>query len=282
MTTLSNVINTIKFALKYAMMTFGKVRHLKITTEDGIVYSGDTLNSTLCKVLYLTNRYEPSIIMYLRKILKEGDIFIDVGANEGVFSILAGKLVGPQGKVYAIEPLPKNVSMLKRNIHKNKLNNIIIHDVAVGDENKDLIFNDVKYGNMLGGYNNRVIAMLSLIPGIVSSIKVKQKRLDMLINEPLNKIKLIKIDTERYEPQVLKGISTWLNEKCSIDFLIELKPKKSKEIINLFLNEYQYQGYMHRVDSVVFKDEIRWQKLNINCKIQKNVLFTKKRFPFNS
>lgn len=257
------------------MMTFGKVKDLNITTEDDLIYCGNTRNSTLCKLLYLTKRYEPSIMMYLRKTLKEGDIFIDVGANEGIFSILAGKLVGARGKVYAIEPMPINVSMLKRNIDKNKLNNITIYDVAAGDETNDVIFKDVKYGNMFGGSNNRVISMLSLIPSIVSPIKVKQRRLEDLINEPLNKIKLIKIDAERYEFQVLKGISSWLNQKSSIDFIIELKPKKSKEIINLFLNEYGYKGYMHRVDSVTFSDEVRWEKLNLNCNIQKNVLFTK-------
>jgi len=221
-------------------------------------------------------------MMYLKKTLKEGDIFIDVGANEGVFSIMAGKLVGQQGKVYSIEPLQRNVSILKKNVLKNKLNNVIICQVAAGDEKKDITFQDVKYGNMLGGHNNKVISMLSLIPGMVNLIKVKQVRLDELINEPLNKIKLIKIDTERYEPYVLKGISTWLNSKSSFDFLIELKPNKSKKIINLFLNEYGYQGYMHRVDSVVFNDKISWEKLNENCKIQKNVLFTKKKFLFNN
>jgi len=78
------------------------------------------------------------------------------------------------------------------------------------------------------------------------------------------------------------GTLVRLNSKSSFDFLIELKPNKSKEIINLFLNEYGYQGYMHRVDSVVFNDKIRWEKLNIKCKIQKNVLFTKKKILFNN
>lgn len=276
MTTLSNVINVIKFGLKYGMMIFGKRRDLKIITEDGLIFCGDTVNSTLCRLLYLNKRYEPSIMMYLKSTLKEGDIFIDVGANEGIFSILAGKLVGPEGKVYAIEPMPINVSLLKRNITENGLDNIIVLDVAAGEENKEVIFNDVKYGNMVGGCNNRIISMLSLIPGMVSSIKVKQRRLDTLIHDPLDKIKLIKIDAERYEPQILNGISTWLNPDCSTDFIIELKPKKSKEVIDLFLNDYGYDGYMHRVDSMAFNDNIRWLKLNRKCTIQKNVLFTKK------
>ena len=54
------------------------------------------------------------------KKLKKGDIFIDVGANEGMFGILAGKLVGHTGKVYCIEPLPRNISILKKNVSENK------------------------------------------------------------------------------------------------------------------------------------------------------------------
>ncbi|MBD3339361.1 MAG: FkbM family methyltransferase [Candidatus Lokiarchaeota archaeon] len=275
MTSFTNIINIIKFALKFVLITFGMKRSFRITTKEGVVYCGDSVNSTLCKTLYLNKRYEPSIIWYLKTKLMKGDIFIDVGANEGVFSILAGKIVGSEGKVYAIEPLPRNISMLKTNISENNLNNIIVCEVAAGDVKKDVVFHDIKYANMLGGSYNRVISWLSLIPGIVKTIKVTQVRLDELIQVPLNKIKVIKIDAERYESQVLKGISSWLNKNCSIDFIIELKPNSSKEIIDLFINEYGYEAYMHRVDSVAFNDKVRWEKLRKKCKIQKNVLFTK-------
>jgi FkbM family methyltransferase len=270
--------NSLKFIVKMARLMSSSKYELKITTRDNTKYCGDLFNSTLCKCLYLNNNYEPSVTEYLKKTLKEGDIFIDVGANEGMFGILAGKLVGHTGKVYCIEPLPRNIPNLKKNIRINDLNNVIIYDVAAGDENKEVSFFDIKINNMLGGANNIIITILSKIPGMVQLITVKQRRLDTLINEPLDKIKLIKIDTEGYEEYVLKGLDTWLTEKCSIDFIIEMTPSKSKYIIDLLLDKHKYTGYMHWMDSVAFTANDNWERLDINCNTQKNVLFTKNRW----
>lgn len=272
--------NTLKFIVKMASLTLGSKYELKITTKDNLKYCGDVFDSTLCKCLYLNNNYEPSVTEYLKKTLKKGDIFIDVGANEGMFGILAGKLVGHTGKVYCIEPLPRNISILKKNIRINNLNNVIIYDVAAGDENKEVSFFDIKINNMLGGAENIMTTLLSKIPGMIQLIKVKQRRLDMLINEPLDKIKLIKIDTEGYEEYVLKGLDTWLIGKSSIDFIIEMNPSKSKYIIDLLLNKHKYTGYMHWMDSVAYNDNVYWERLDINCNTQKNVLFTKNRWEF--
>ncbi len=272
--------NTLKFIVKMASLILGSKYELIITTRDNTKYCGDVFDSTLCKCLHLNDNYEPSVTEYLKKTLKKGDIFIDVGANEGMFGILAGKLVGHTGKVYCIEPLPRNISILKKNIRINNLNNVIIYDVAAGDENKDVSFFDIKINNMLGGGENIMTTLLSKIPGMVQLIKVKQRRLDTLINEPLDKIKLIKIDTEGYEEYVLKGLDSWLTGKCSIDFIIEMNPNKSKYIIDLLLNKHKYTGYMHWMDSVAYNDNVYWERLDINCNTQKNVLFTKKHLKF--
>lgn len=269
--------NTLIFMVKMIKLTLGSRYELKITTKDNIKYCGDVVNSTLCKCLYLNNNYEPSVTEYLKKRLKEGDIFIDVGANEGVFGILAGKLVGPTGKVYCIEPLPKNIPLLKKNIRINNLNNVIIYDVAAGDENKEISFFEIKFFNMLGGAENKMVTVLSKIPGLIQESRVKQRRLDTLINEPLDKIKVIKIDTEGHEEFVLKGLDTWLIGKFSFDFIIEMTPSKSKFITDLLLNKHKYTGYMHWMDSVAYDDNTYWERLDINCDIKKNVLFTKNR-----
>ena len=268
--------NTLIFMVKMVKLSLGSKYEINVTTSDDIKYCGDVVKSTLCKCFYLNNNYEPSVTVYLKKTLKEGDIFIDVGANEGVFGILAGKLVGPTGKVYCIEPLPKNIPLLKKNIQINNLNNVIIYDVAAGDEDTEISFFEVKFFNMLGGAENKMATVLSKIPGLIQESKVKQRRLDTLINEPLDKIKLIKIDTEGHEEHVLKGMDTWLKGEVSFDFIIEMTPSKSKYITDLLLSKHKYTGYMHWMDSVAYDDKVYWERLDINCNIKKNVLFTKK------
>lgn len=269
------LFKTMRFLVKFVALTLGPKYEKKIITDDKAQYCGDVFDSTLCKCLYLNSYYEPSITNYLRDILQEGDVFVDVGANEGWFSILAGKLVGSSGKVYCIEPLPRNVSILEKNIQANDLDNIAIYDVAAGDEYKEVEFFDIKFNNMLGGARNPIVDLLSKIPGMVSLVKVDQKRIDELIDVPIEKIKAIKIDTEGYEELVIKGFDSWLNEESSMDFLIEMTPRQSKYVVDLLLNKYHYKGYMHWMDSVAFKNQVIWQKLDVNCNIQKNVLFTK-------
>ncbi len=51
-----------------------------------------------------------------KKVINEGDVVVDLGANIGYFSLLAAQLVGARGKVYSFEPEPKNYHYLQRNI----------------------------------------------------------------------------------------------------------------------------------------------------------------------
>lgn len=56
--------------------------------------------------------------------LKEGDVFLDVGANIGYYSILGGKIVGKNGRVISVEPIDSTARILKYNIKLNKLKNV--------------------------------------------------------------------------------------------------------------------------------------------------------------
>jgi len=62
-----------------------------------------------------------------------GWIVVDVGAHVGWYTLIAGIKVGPKGKVLAIEPEPRNFSILCRNIHDNRLNNVISLRIALSD-----------------------------------------------------------------------------------------------------------------------------------------------------
>ena len=63
--------------------------------------------------------------------IKPGDIIVDVGANIGVFSVIASKLVGSRGRVVAIEPNSETVKRLERNVALNRLNNVTVYHAAV-------------------------------------------------------------------------------------------------------------------------------------------------------
>lgn len=71
---------------------------------------------------------------FMRRYLRPGDGFIDGGANEGMFTLLAAKLVGPDGTVHAFEAAPTYVERLRENVKANRLNHVVIHADAIGAE----------------------------------------------------------------------------------------------------------------------------------------------------
>lgn len=77
-------------------------------------------------------------LFFLKKIVKPGFVSIDIGANVGYYSTNISKLSGPNGKVYAIEPVPIFANVFKRNAHKFALQNMQLFQTALGAENKKI------------------------------------------------------------------------------------------------------------------------------------------------
>jgi hypothetical protein len=80
-------------------------------------------------VLGTSERDEQS---WLAETLKPGDVFYDVGANEGFFTLIGAQLVGRGGTVVAFEPLPENVTQLERNVDLNSFEHVLVVAAAVG------------------------------------------------------------------------------------------------------------------------------------------------------
>lgn len=77
-----------------------------------------------------TNR---AAIEVITSDLKPGDVFVDIGANCGLFVVFAARKVGPSGRVIAIEPLPAMLDRLKFNVAANGFTNVAVFETAVGE-----------------------------------------------------------------------------------------------------------------------------------------------------
>ena len=78
------------------------------------------------------SEYEPRKLEVMERLLKPGMTFVDVGANLGYFTLLAAKLVGPEGRVIAFEPHPDNTRRLRISIAANDYDNVLVCEMAIG------------------------------------------------------------------------------------------------------------------------------------------------------
>lgn len=155
--------------------------------------------------------------------IKKGMIVLDIGAYTGLFSLKASKSVGSKGKVIALEPFPKAFKVLKINIKKNNLKNVIPLNLGIGSQNcqKMMISGDWYIGSsVLGTEKNRsflricinltqkfIRIIYSLIKGR-KIIKINLVNLDTLLNYlNIEKVDYIKMDIEGFETEAINGFS---------------------------------------------------------------------------
>ena len=99
---------------------------------DGLRFECD-VRIAASREAYFIGRYEPQETCVARSILRPGDVFVDVGANCGYFTLLAAGLVGPSGRVVAVEAHPEIYETLRRSLGLNHLPYVTAGNVAVAD-----------------------------------------------------------------------------------------------------------------------------------------------------
>ena len=105
-----------------------------VTACEGFRIHVDPTDFAVGHTIARTAIYEPEVSSVVRRVLRPGQTFVDIGANIGWFSLLAASLVGPAGKVVAVEPNPWNVALLGQSVKENGFDNIEILAVALAEE----------------------------------------------------------------------------------------------------------------------------------------------------
>jgi FkbM family methyltransferase len=134
-------------------------------------------------------------------LLRQGDNVIDIGANWGAHSLLFSKLVGPQGCVIAVEPLPAALTDLQWHLDVNRCGNVRIRSCAISNKVDSATFTSGQ-----SAYTGHLETPGSSRTTDGASITVSTMTVDALIRaEALSAVRLIKIDVEGAESLVLDG-----------------------------------------------------------------------------
>ncbi len=162
--------------------------------------------------------WEPFETELFRRLLKPGDVCIDVGANIGYFSVLAAHCVGASGQVFAFEPAPDNAELLRRNIALNGMAGRCQVEEAglAGQAGEATLY---LHPDNLGDHQ------LYIAEPQQTSVPVRLLRGDEYFADRPGPVKLVKIDTQGAECQVAQGLIELLRYSGpELRLMVELTP----------------------------------------------------------
>lgn len=195
---------------------------------------------------------EPGTVAWLRAQLRSGDVFYDVGANVGVYTLLAAEIVGPTGQVIAFEPHLFTAGTLIRNVQANGFTDRVqVITSALWDDDTFLPFH---YQHVMAGSSGSQLRDpidengKTFVPELTEWKHVTKA--DSLIWHGLNRPQVIKIDVDGHELSVLRGMRRILDvdslQSPVRSLQVEVHPKNGLDI-RAWLEKYDFaQTGRHR------------------------------------
>lgn len=156
--------------------------------------------------------YEPETSRFLLGRLNDRTVFVDVGANNGYFAILAStRIRAGHGRVYALEPNPRPFRRLLRNVAANGLENLVFaYCLAAGRQESRASLSGTEFDDSWGKLGSSVSQ---------NSIPVQTVRLDSVVRDPEDLV--VKVDVEGSELDVIEGMGTMVNGTRSATLIVE-------------------------------------------------------------
>ncbi len=240
---------------------------------------GDHMNFYLPEggAIYYYGFFEANLTSFFINFLKSGDIFFDVGAHVGYYSMLASSLVENKGQVHSFEPTPRTFNTLRENVSKK--GNITVNNFALMDKKTTIPFFD--YGPKYSAFNSfksRTGEEMAFLPK-PEVVKVKTISLDDYCKEKNITPNIVKIDAEGAEHLILGSM---------VRILTDMKPIVTIEVaggqeweqnctdsINQ-LKSYGYVGYEVNIDGYLkkhlYKDSYVYDNLVFVHQDEENII----------
>lgn len=171
--------------------------------------------------------YERETQRVLKRLIEPGAVVYDLGANVGFFTLLASKLAGAAGVVYAFEPLPRNIELLERHVQLNRASNVRVMPLAVTATSGVARFARAANPSM-GGLAEE------------GDVEVRTDSIDALVGSGvIRPPTFLKIDVEGAEDGVLAGAKQVLREHRP-DILLSAHGYRKHETCSSLLQDLGY------------------------------------------
>jgi FkbM family methyltransferase len=207
----------------------------------------DKWDTVVSQELIVSGKWEAYETELFKKHIKPGDIVVDIGAHIGYYTLIAARLVGDNGKVYAFEPDPKNFQILEKNVAQNGYHNVVLVNKAVADKsgNARLFLNSENSGDhrIFESDHGR------------KSVAITTTTLDDFFTNKDNEVDLIKMDIQGAEARAFQGSTRTLAKNKHITLITEFYPKALQQSGK---NAEEYLALLQENDFRLFEiDEVK-------------------------
>jgi FkbM family methyltransferase len=186
--------------------------------------------------------YEPHVTAELMSCLRPDDVFVDVGASLGYYTVLAGRLVGPTGRIVACEPGPQNQTVLSTNVWANRLDNVEVYQVAVSDQSGFVLYSPATSNGSIFPFEGDV--------GSLTVFALVQTRPLDIVLKGFERVNVIKVDVEGAEGLVFRGAALTLKKYRPVLFF-EFSPPALSSVSRMDAREVlgflELLGYSFRL-----------------------------------
>lgn len=179
------------------------------------------------KVIFAFREHYDAELIYLERFLRSDDVFIDVGANLGLYSLVASRLVGPSGRVLAIEPFKTTFARLERNVGLNGAINVTAVHAGISDQNETVTLTMHEDDSRISLHRAGTAA-----DNCADGESVEAYTLDRVLSDHgFERVDFIKVDVEGAEELVLRGAAQSLRQWRPM-ILFEIN-RKATELMEL-------------------------------------------------
>jgi len=215
-----------KFKVKVNEESSFEINHFGYQVENDIFWSG------------LFGNWEKDSLKIWVKLCKNANVIFDIGANTGVYSLIA-KSLNKNNTVFAFDPVERVYNRLVKNISLNNFD-VQAFQLALSNQTGEAVVYDIEAEHT---YAVTVNKNMHSADSKVNEVKIKTLRLDQFIEQNnINRIDVMKIDVETHEPEVLEGMGVYLKQ---------FKPTLLIEILNDTIGE-EIQNVIKEIDYLYF------------------------------
>lgn len=190
-------------------------------------------------LIYREMPHEPELYEFVKKIIGEFDLVLDIGANVGIFSVYAAK-ANTTAKIYSFEPSGEAFARLNQNIRANNLQNVTTYNVAVADKTGFLTFYEPEGHLTNGSLEVNFASQYDREPRKRMTIALSGNLFEELMKDAKNI--LVKIDTEGAEAYVLNGLKEVI-QKHRPHLILEVLKDYEDQLNAIEFLQQQYEFY---------------------------------------